>query len=131
MPINRLARIAARANSDMYASLIIKQSGLLVMDRLGNYTKHAGVGLFAGMNYKEGDDICAFKQGERISSKEYDNVRVSNGEGGYALRINNSEYMDNYKIKDSCKASMANDPRNAWNTKTKSVAKSTVVPYRF
>ena len=121
MPCHRIVDIANRVERDIYDTLVVAPSQLLGLDEFGEYTIDLNNGLFAGINYKSGNRVVDFKEGERISITELHNREQLN-QGGYALHINMTEAMDNYSIKDTCKASMANDPTNAWNLKTKAEA---------
>ena len=122
MPCHRIAMIANRAEREIYDSLIVGPSILKGMDSEGNFTMDLQNGLFAGVNYRPGNKIVKFKDGERISKLELLR-REECGKGGYALHINAMDAMDLYDIRHMCKASMANDPTNAWNTKTNCLAK--------
>jgi hypothetical protein len=126
MPCNRVRGIANRAERDMYDTLIVKASSYLGLDEKGTYTVKLNNGLFAGINYKKKQRIVKFKDGERISIKELER-REDLGLGGYALDISQVEAMDLYSIRDSCKASMVNDPKNAWNPETQTFAKANCV----
>ena len=74
-----------------------------------SFTVNLNEGLFAGINYKKKQKIVRFKDGERISRTELSRREMS-GYGGYALHINALEAMDNYAVRQLCKASKANDP---------------------
>ena len=122
MPCHRVAQIAARAEREIYDTLVVAPSHLKGMDADGKYTIDIGAGLFAGVNYRPGNKIVKFKDGERISQQELSR-REALGKGGYALHINMLEARDLYEVRHMCKASMANDPSNAWNTVTNKIPK--------
>jgi len=52
------------------------------------------------------------------------------GHGGYALDISAVEAMDMYSVRHACKASMVNDPKNAWNPVTNSFASANCALHR-
>ena len=110
MPCHRISNIDARAERDIYDTLVVKPSELKGIDQLGKYTISLKDGLFAGIEYKKNNKIVMFKDGERISRIEL-GTREAQGFGGYALHINTLEAMDNYSIRNNCKASKANDPK--------------------
>ena len=110
IPCHRIANIEQRAERDIYDTLVVKESSIKGLNATtGEYTVPVGQGLFAGINYKKGQKIVKFKDGERISLIELQRRELL-GKGGYALHINSMEAMDCYSVKDSCKASKANDP---------------------
>jgi hypothetical protein len=55
-------------------------------------------------------------ESEVITTTEKE-LREERGLGGYTLYLNAGYCMDSYQIRSSCKASMANDPRDCWDTK--------------
>jgi hypothetical protein len=126
MPCHRVADVAARADKEIYDTLVVAPSKLKGIDKIGMYSVDIGLGLFAGIMYSEKSKIVQFKDGERISMDELSR-RDANGKGGYALHINKVEAMDLFTVRHMCKASMANDPSCAWNTATNKSAISNCV----
>ena len=129
MPCNRVSNITNRAERDIYDTLIVKPSSHFGLDKHGEYTEPLGNGLFAGINYKKKQKIVKFKDGERITIPELER-REDLGHGGYALDITAVEAMDMYSVRHSCKASMVNDPKNAWNPVTCTFASANCVLHR-
>ena len=121
IPCFRVTNIANRAERELYDSLFVAPSKLLGLDSNGLYTISINMGLFAGINYFRSNVIVKFKDGERISRLELQR-REDCGLGGYALHINAVDVMDLYAVRHMCKASMANDPTECWDTATDSLA---------
>jgi hypothetical protein len=124
MPCSRIANIAIRAERDIYDTFSIGPSKVMGLDvNTGRYNISIGSGLFSGLEFKKGQRVIDFKEGDKVSIAVYDQ-RVAAGEGGYALHINMCDVMDLYALRNSCKASMANDPTNTWNTVTNDKSKA-------
>jgi len=69
-----------------------------------------GKGLFSTITRSVGDNIVNYV-GDVIRAVDYE-ARVANGFGGYAIRISATQFLDCYKYKNTCKASMCNDFHN-------------------
>ena len=121
---SRLERISDRAELDLYNTLVVTDSSyrLLSINKEA-YDVPIGKGLKAGVYYRPLERVLEWVDGERISKEVYD-VRVEEGKGGYALKINAGEYMDFHAVRDRCKASMANDPSGCWDVSKNRKAKA-------
>ena len=127
---SRMDLISNRIEVELYNTLYVAPSILLIKDKSGKNTEPIGNGLFAGIRYKPRDRIVDWVDGERISKSEYE-ARVLDGKGGYALKINAGEVMDYYSVRNRCKASMANSHLHAYNSVAKRPARPNAIMHAY
>ena len=100
-----IPRVTKRTATILSKSLYTKDS---------DFTTAAGAsigkGLFSTLTRSVGDNIVNYV-GDVISAVDYEGC-VTDGLGGYAIRISATHFLDCYKYKNTCKASMCNDFHN-------------------
>lgn len=97
-----------RARLQYHACLYHKPSTLL-RNQQGRRVE-IGDGLFSRLNYKKGETIIYFN-GTTVSPDQYKQEKIA-GRGGYAIKINEREYLNCYDQwkQNKCLASYANSP---------------------
>ena len=98
-------------------TLIVKKSNLLLIQGVGSSTNMLdviGKGLFSSILIQKGDVIVDFI-GEFITATVAKR-RDEEGFGGYMIAYTNDIVLDSYNYLNVCKASMANCPRNCWDS---------------
>ena len=107
-----ISDITARAARELAKCLYVKNS-----DHVGSRGEDIGKGLFSSITYGGLEEVVNFL-GELIDNAE--RIRRDNeGHGGYFIRINADKYLDSYRLKETCKASMANDYRGIFHRLTR------------
>lgn len=110
-----------RAMMEMFRAIHGQPSGLRAPDpTTGEYTRLVGRGLFSHMGYKYGEDIVTFV-GVFRPRDEFDGLSQTDPyRKSYALYVNQDLVLDCYEHAKAglCRASLANDPYNCWNTVT-------------
>jgi hypothetical protein len=124
-----------RATMEMFRAIHGLPSVLRAPDpTTGQHNQLVGRGLFSHMGYKYGEDIVAFV-GVIRSTNEYDGLSQTDPcRKSYALYVDQHRVLDCYEHAKAglCRASLANDPYNCWNTATnrKAVANARISVHR-
>ena len=115
-PITEPAAVM-RALCIVRETLVVKKSNLLLIRGDGlstNMVDVIGKGLFSSISIQKGDIIVDFI-GEFIT-KTVAMKRDEEGFGGYMIAYTNDIVYDSYNFLSVCKASMANCPRNCYDS---------------
>jgi len=109
--------------------LFVDESNLRIEDTTpGVFCKSVGMGLFTKQPIQAGELICeymgAWIQGEEVK------VRQQQGKGDYILSISKDLYLDCYKFKSTCKASMVNSCVHAYDLATQKMSVKNSEIYR-
>jgi len=98
----RIPDITLRASRELAKCLYVKKS-----EYVSFAGEDVGLGLFSTITFGINEDVVSFI-GDIIDETERLH-RIGLGQTGYMIRISAGKYLDCYKYRRTCKASMAND----------------------